>query len=226
MIRACIDLRVPNKFMKRNRITQGPIVEDFIYKFHECAVFSKLDFRGEYHQLVLHPDYRSVVTFSTPWGKYRPKRLIFGAKASHDLFDDMMCKIFGDIPMCLNQRDDILIGGRNIEEHNETPQAVLQIAEGYGVTFNLDKCQFGVEELEFYGYLFIQEGLKPALDKVKAIKDCGCPETEEAVKSFLGMTGYLSKFIPRYASMTAPLSSHKEMSNSTGEVKSEQRSKN
>lgn len=39
MIRTCIDLRVPNKYMERNRITHGPVVEDFIYKFHECSLF-------------------------------------------------------------------------------------------------------------------------------------------------------------------------------------------
>lgn len=32
MIRASVSLRVPNQFMERNRITQGPIVEDFMYK--------------------------------------------------------------------------------------------------------------------------------------------------------------------------------------------------
>lgn len=95
---------------------------------------------------MLHPDSRDAVTFSVPWDKYRPKRLIFGAKASQDLFDDLMFKIFGDI----NQRDDILIGDRNIEEHNETLRTVLQRAEVYGATFNLDKCQFGIEELEFH----------------------------------------------------------------------------
>ena len=94
---------------------------------------------------------QSCGNFQHAVGNYRPKRLIFGAKASQDLFDDMMCKIFGDIPMFLNQRDDILIGGRNIEEQNETLQVVLQRAEDYCVTFNLDKCQFGVEELEFTG---------------------------------------------------------------------------
>ena len=31
MIRPCVDLRIPNKYMERNRITQGPVVEDFIY---------------------------------------------------------------------------------------------------------------------------------------------------------------------------------------------------
>ncbi|MCG8047363.1 MAG: DDE-type integrase/transposase/recombinase, partial [Candidatus Thiodiazotropha taylori] len=205
MIRACIDLRIPNKFMDRTRITQAPVVEDFIYKFHDCVVFSKLDLRSGYHQLMLHPDSRAIVTFSTPWGNFRPKRLIFGAKASQDVFDEMMFRIFGDIPMCLNQRDDILIGGRNLAEHNETLEKVFKRAQDFGVTFNLEKCQFGVEQLEFYGYRFTKHGLKPTLGKVRAIKESGRPESKEAVKSFLGMTGYLSKFIPRYASLTAPL---------------------
>ena len=205
MIRACIDLRVPNKFMERNRITQGTIVEGFIYKFHECVVFSKLDLRSGYHQLMLHPDSRAVVTFSTPWGKCRPKRLVFGAKASQDLFDDVMFRVFGDIPMCLNQRDDILKGGKIFEEHNKTLDAVLQRAKGFGITFNLDKCQFGVEKLDFYGCRFTKEGLKHSLDKVKAIHESKSPVTKEAVRSFLGMTRYLSKFVPRYTSLTAPL---------------------
>ena len=182
MIRiACIDLRIPNKYMERTRITQGPVVEDFVYKFHNSVVFSKLDLRSGYNQLMLHPDSRAIVTFSTPWGNFRPKRLIFGAKASQDLFDDMMFRIFGDIPMCLNQRDDILIGGRNIAEHNATLQTVFQRAQDFGITFNLEKCQFGVEELEFYGYRFSKGGLKPSVDKFKAVKDSRRPETKEAV---------------------------------------------
>ena len=51
--------------------------------------------------------------------------------------------------MCLNQRDDILICSRTIEEHNETLEALFQKAKDFGITFNLHKCQFGVEELNF-----------------------------------------------------------------------------
>lgn len=205
MIRACVDLRIPNKYMERNRITQGPVIEDFIYKFHDCVKFSKLDLRSGYHQLSLHPESRSVATFSTPWGNVRPRRLIFGAKASQDLFDEMMYKIFGDIPYCMNQRDDILIGGRNMEEHNKTLLTVLQRAEDFGITFNSEKCEFGVDEIDFYGYRFTKNGLKPTAEKVKAVKDSNPPETKEAVRSFLGMIGYLSKFIDKYASISAPL---------------------
>ena len=205
MIRASVDLRVPNKFMERTRITQGPMVEDFTHKFHDCTVFSKLDLRQGYHQLVLDPECRAVATFSTPWGNMRPKRLIFGAKSSQDVFDETMYRIFGDIPKCMNQRDDILIGGRDMANHNKTLEAVLKRAEDFGITFNKEKCAFGVEELDFYGYKFTNEGLKPAPDKVRAIHKMEQPENKEAVRSFLGMTGYLSKFIPRYSSITAPL---------------------
>ena len=205
MIRASVDLRVPNSKMERNRITQPPVVEDFIHKFNDCRIWSKLDLRQGYHQLLLDDESRNVATFSTPWGNVRPKRLVFGAKASQDIFDEAMYRVFGDIPRCLNQRDDILIGGRNIEEHNATLEEVMKRAETCGVTFNEEKCEFAKEEIEFYGYLFTKNGLRPTEKKIEAIKRCGRPESKTEIRSFLGMTGYLSKFIPRYTSLTAPL---------------------
>ena len=62
-----------------------------------------------------------------------------------------------------------------------------------------------MDELEFYGYRFTMDGLKLSPDKISAVKDCNPPESKEVVRSFLRMTGYLSKFIPRYSTLTAPL---------------------
>ena len=152
MIRASVDLRVPNQYMEHSRIAQAPVLEDFSHKFHDCSIWTKLDLRQGYHQLMSHPESRSVATFSTPWGNFRPKRLVFGAKASQDLFDDAMSRICGDIPQCLNQRDDILIGAHNWKEHNETLGSVFQRAEDYGITFNKPKCHFGQTQITFYGY--------------------------------------------------------------------------
>eukprot|EP00794_Sanderia_malayensis_P001266 gene1266-1396_t len=191
--------------MERSRITYGSIIKEFTYKFHGCKMFSKIDMKQRYHQLLGHPESRQVATFWTPWGNKRPKRLIFGAKASQDLFDETIFWIFGDIPNCLNQRVDILIGGKVMNQHNPTLEMVLQRALDYGITFNLDKCKFGVEEPEFYGYRFTKDGLKPTQDKIRAVEECKPPEAKEAVRSFLGMIGYLSKFIPKYSTLTAPL---------------------
>ena len=183
MIRASVDLRVPNKYMERNRIMQAPVVEDFTCKFHDCKIFSKMDLKQGCHQLILHPDSRAIATFSTPWGNMRPKRLTFGAKSSQDLFDEAMFRIFGEIPNCLNQRDDILIGSATLTDHNKTLKKVLQRAKDFGITFNKDKCQFGVRELEFYGYRFTSEDLKPTQGKVRTVKECNPPGSRDEVRS-------------------------------------------
>lgn len=73
-----------------------------------------------------------------------------------------------------------------MEEHNKTLEKVFQRAKDFGITFNLEKCMCGVKDLEFYGYRFTKEGLKPTLDKVRAVKDGRRQETKEAVRSFLG----------------------------------------
>ena len=64
---------------------------------------------------------------------------------------------------------------------------------------------FQHRKIDFYGYRFTKDGLKPTIEKVEAVRDSNCQETKEAVKSFLGMVGYLSMFIDRYSSIPAPL---------------------
>ena len=127
---------------------------------------------------------------------------MFGAKSSQD---EAMFRIFGDIPHCLNQRDDILLGGRDQTEHREILKTVLTRARDHGITFNREQCQFGKEQIEFFGHVFTKDGLKPSPDKVRANKECGTPENKEAVRSFLAMAGYLDNFIRKYAAIAAPL---------------------
>ncbi len=97
------------------------------------------------------------------------------------------------------------MGVRTRTEHDKVLKTVLHRAKDYGITFNGEKCQFGVPEIEFYGYLFTGSGLKSSADKVRAVRESGPPTSKEDIKSFLGMVGYLSRFIPRYSSRVAPL---------------------
>ena len=85
-------------------------MEDVIYSLTDCKIITKLDLRQGCHQLALDPTTRQVATSSTPWGNYRPQRLVFGAKSSQNVFDQAMFRIFEDVAHFLNQRDDILFG--------------------------------------------------------------------------------------------------------------------
>ena len=192
-IRACLDLRLVNKSMMRTRQVQAPITEDFIREFKGCKVFSKLDLNHGYHQFSLDEQSRRIMTFSTPWGNYRYKRLAFGRLNSQDLFDAEIAKIISGIPRVLNNRDDIMIGGLDWKDHNKNLQAVLQRIEDHNLTLRKEKCEFGKTSMTFHGHMFTTEGLKPSPDKIRAVQECTPPKTREELVSFLQMLAYLSR---------------------------------
>ena len=110
-IRISLNLGVLDKSMQCTRQIQAPITEDFITRFKDYKVFSKLDMNHGYHQFPLDEESRKLMTFSSLWGNYPYKRLAFGGINSQDLFDTEMSKIISGIPKVLNNRDDIMVGG-------------------------------------------------------------------------------------------------------------------
>ena len=203
-IRVSLDLRLLNKSMLRTRNVQAPITEDFVTVFRDCMVFSKLDLNHGYHQFCLDPESRKTMT-STPWGNYRYKRLAFGGVNSQDLFDAEINKIISGIPKVLNNRDDIMIGGRDCDEHNKSLAQLLQRLEDHNLTLRREKCEFGKASINFHGHLFTQEGLKPSPTKIHAVQNCAPPASKEELVSFLQMVSYLSRYISNFSNRCEPL---------------------
>ena len=145
------------------------------------------------------------MTFSTPWDNYRFKRLAFGGPNSQDLFDAEVAKIISGIPRVLNNRDDIMIGGLDLNDHNENLQAVLQRIEDHNRTLRKEKYEFGKTSMTFHGHMFTADGLKPSPDKTRAVQKCTPPTTREELVSFLQMVAHLSRYIHNFLSRCEPL---------------------
>ena len=204
-IRVSLDLRILNQSMSRTRNVQTPITEDFVNTFKDCTVFSKIDLNHRYHQFALDEESRKITTFSTPWGNYRYKRLAFGGKNSQDLFDAEVAKIISGIPHVLNSRDDIMVGGKDWEEHNQNLETLLERLTVRNITLRREKSEFGQTSLEFHGHQFTSEGLRPSPSKVRAIQKMERPKTKEELVSFIQMIAYLSRFIENFSSRSEPL---------------------
>ncbi|CAB4030059.1 Retrovirus-related Pol poly from transposon, partial [Paramuricea clavata] len=203
-IRLCVDMREANKAVKREKHLI-PTLDELITDLNDATVFSTLDLTSGYHQLELEPESRHITTFSTHVGLRRYKRLMFGINAASEIFQNSIAELLTHLPGCKNISDDIIVYGRDVREHDENLNRVSTRLREHNARLNRDKCAFRKSEVIFYGHSFSAEGIKAAPQKINAIKTMQPPENPSEVKSLLGMAQYVSRFIPNYATITAPL---------------------
>ena len=92
--------------------------------------------------------------------------------------------------------DDILIYGRPPNEHDDRLMKLFKQIDASGLKLNKEKCNFRKTELTYFGYLVGKDGMKPNLERIKAITDLPAPENVPKLQCCLGMINYLSRFIP------------------------------
>ena len=93
-----------------------------------------------------------------------------------------------------------------IDNHDKRLNALLKRCEDKGIVLNNnEKFCLRQTELPFMGHVFTDAGLKPDQSKIISIVDMPVPSDVPAVRRFLGMVTYLSKFVPRLTDLCEPL---------------------
>ena len=197
-------MRQANRAVKCERHLT-PTIKEVIGDLNGSMVFSKLDLNQGYNQLELTPESRYITTFSTHLGLMRFKRLNFGISSAAEIFQNTIRETLEGINGAFNISDDILIHGKTQEAHDQTLRAVFQRLRERGLTLNKNKCEYRKKKLEFFGYVFSDEGISPDPNKIKDILQLDAPTSTSEVRSLLGMTNYCSRFIKDYATTTEPL---------------------
>ena len=182
-----------------------PTIDDLIADLNGANHFSTLDLSSGYHQLELAPESRFGTTLSTHVGLKRYKRLPFGINAESEIFQESIKELLTGLLGCKNISDDIIVFGKRKDEHDKSLRGVLQRLKENNLRLNKDKCEFSKSEIRFYGHMFSSSGVKPDPKKVEAIRNASPTQNAIDIKSLLGMTQYVSRFIPNYATIAAPL---------------------
>jgi len=204
-LRICADLRKLNESVIRHPI-QMPTLNELSAKVKGSSVFSVLDCQNSYWQVPIDKESQHLLTFSTPVGRFRYKRLCFGLSSAPEIYQRMMSDILRDLDGVVNYIDDILIFGSTQAEHDARLEQVLAKLEAKGIRLNKDKCIMSCTEIDFLGHRWTGEGVSPLPEKLDAIRDMPRPETTGSLRSFLGLAVYVaSHFVPHFSALTQPL---------------------
>ena len=202
--RPCGDFRRLN-LQTRPDLYTCPNIGDLTARLAGCKVFSKLDLRKGYHQVPVRAEDVSKTAIITPFGLYEFMRMPFGLRNAGQTFQRMMDTIFADLPFCFIYLDDVLVASQDHQQHEEHLHLVLQQLQKHGLVINAEKCQLGVEAVDYLGHHVTATGITPITSRVEAIEKFPTPTTVKSLQTYLGMVNFYRRFLPRAAHVLRPL---------------------
>ena len=117
----------------------------------------------------------------------------------------MMNYICSGITNCWIYMDDILIFSKTKKEHQQTLQKVLKRFSYHGLELNLKKCQFVTQEVEYLGFKFTSEGIKPQEKLLKPMLDIKTPRTLTEARGLVSLFSFYRRFIKNFSIVAHPL---------------------
>ena len=125
-LRFCVDYR------KLNSVTVGhahplPRIDDILDSLGDSKYFTTLDLRSGYWQISVDEHDRHKTAFATPNGLYEFNRMPFGLSTAPATFQRTMDIILSGLTyvICLCYLDDVIVFGRDMNEHCERLETVL-----------------------------------------------------------------------------------------------------
>ncbi|GFU14627.1 retrovirus-related Pol polyprotein from transposon 297 [Trichonephila clavipes] len=186
-----------------------PIIEDVLDTLQEAKVYSTLDLRNCFFHVNVDEDCRKYTSFIVPGGQFEFNKVPFGLSTSPGVFQRYVSSIFRDLTrkgIVISYLDDLVIPAKNEQEGLEKLKIIFEVAKKYGLEIKFKKCQLLKKRIEFLGHIVESGTIKPSPTKTLAVRKFPDPTTIKQVQSFLGLTGYIRKYIKDYSKIAKPLS--------------------
>ena len=173
-VRPCLDARDLNKAIIREN-HKPQTVEEIAHQLDGAVVFTKADALKAFLQVHLTEESSKLLVINTHKGRYRFKRMPFGAKMSQDVFQMKMDLIMEQCPGVISIHDDIVVYGVSKEDHDANLVNLLNVAQIEGLVLNSKKLELKCPRVSFFGLEYSADGMHPCPRKIQGITEMTPP---------------------------------------------------
>lgn len=204
-LRVCADYSVTiNKCMEDVNYPL-PRIEDLFQALQGGCKFSKIDLMQAYNQLVVDKETSEILTWSTHKGLYAVKRLPFGCKPNSAIFQSIVDSVLLGCSGTVAFIDDIVITGKDDEEHLKNVEEVFERLNRAGFKVNRSKCEFLKSKITYLGFVIDSSGLHKSKEKIRAIAEMPNPTDRTQVRAVCGLINYYSRFLQNLSPTLRPI---------------------
>eukprot|EP00253_Pinus_taeda_P031598 PITA_31598 len=148
-------------------------LDDLLDQLKGEKYFSKIDLKSRYHQAPIEPFDVWKIAFKANEGLFEWLVMPFGLMNSPATFMRLIDEISQPFTnsFVVVYLDDILIFIQSWEEHLDHIRQVLQTLRQHKLCANLEKCTFGMTQVQYLGYIINEQRVHVDPAKIQVIQD-------------------------------------------------------
>ena len=204
--RFCVDYRKLNSITRRDAYPL-PRIDDTLSTMAGSKWFSTLDLISGYWQVEMSPEDQEKTAFCTPEGLFEFTVIPFGLCNAPATFQRLMDLVLSGLQWteCLVYLDDVIILGRDFEDHLRSLKLVFQRLRESGLKLKPAKCSLFQEKVSYLGHVISADGIATDPDKSNQVARWPVPTSAKEVQKFLGLANYYRRFVKGFVSIAKPL---------------------
>lgn len=184
-----------------------PLINELQDRLQGSKFYTKIDLKTGFNLVRVAKGHEWKTAFRCKYGLYEYRVMPLGLINAPATFQAMMNHIFKDLidSGLLVYLDDLLIYSDSREKHDELVKEVLRRLSKHNLAVAPQKCQWGVDKVEFLGYIISPTGIHMSLEKAKCISQWERPTSLKGVQRFIGFANFYRRFIKAFSKIAKPL---------------------